>query len=64
MDALRLCPEAIREHMPQLRKVSAAVLFHELRDAAAPAARLGFDRQGRDAEIRERVGVISRASWR
>jgi hypothetical protein len=27
--------------------------------AAAPAAGLAFDRQGRDEEVRQRVGVVS-----
>ena len=43
---------AIGEHVPQLRELGIAVLFHEPGDvvAAAPAAGLALDRQGRDAE--------------
>jgi hypothetical protein len=50
--------------MPQLGELGVAVLFHELRDvvATAPAARLALDRERRDTEVRERVGVVSHAS--
>ena len=60
-DAERFRLRAIGEHVPQLRQFHVAVLFHEAGDvvAAAPTAGLALDRQGRDAEIREGVGVVS-----
>jgi hypothetical protein len=53
----------IGEYMPQLGELGVAVLFHQPGDviAAAPAAGLALDREGRDAEIREGVGVVSHA---
>ena len=52
VDAEGSCLRAIGEHVPQLRELGIAVLFHEPGDvvAAAPAAGLALDRQGRDAE--------------
>jgi hypothetical protein len=49
--------------MPQLRQFHIAVLFHELGDvvAAATPAGLALDREGKDAEIREGVGLVSHA---
>jgi hypothetical protein len=44
-----------------LRASSSVHVPRELRDAVAtaPAARFAFDREGRDAEVREGVGVVS-----
>jgi hypothetical protein len=47
MDAERLRLRAIGEHVPQLGSFA----------IAAPAAGLALDREGRDAEVREGVGV-------
>ena len=46
------------------RQLGVAGLFHQAGDvvAAAAAARLALDREGRDAEIREGVGVIAHGS--
>ena len=54
---------AIGQHVPQVRQFHIAVLLDELGDvvATAPAAGFALDRQGRDAEVRERVGVVSYA---
>jgi hypothetical protein len=48
MDAVGLRLRAIRQHVPQLRQLHIAVLFHEPGDvvAAASAAVRAFDRQG------------------
>jgi hypothetical protein len=55
MDALRLRLRAIGEHVPEVGKLHVAILLHQLRDvvAAAPAAGLAFDGDGRDAEVGE-----------
>ena len=55
---------AIGEHVPQFGKLGIAVLLHEPGDvvAAAPAARLAFDRQGGDAKVPQGVCVVSHAS--
>jgi hypothetical protein len=41
-----------------------AILFDQAGDVVTPkpAARLALDRQGRDAKVREGVGVVSHAS--
>jgi hypothetical protein len=51
--------------MPQLGELGVAVLFHQPRDvvATAPTARFALDRQGRDAKVRERVGVVFQARF-
>ena len=65
MDALRLRLRAIGEHVPEVGKLHVAILLHQLRDvvAAAPAAGLALDRQGRDEEVREGVRVVFQARF-
>jgi hypothetical protein len=52
---------ALRQHGQEIGQLGVAILLDELRDvvATAPGARLALDRKGRDAEIRERVRVLS-----
>jgi hypothetical protein len=54
---------ATGKHVPQLGQFHIAVFRDELCDvvSAAPAAGLALDREGRDAEVRECVGVVSNA---
>ena len=61
VDALRSRLRAVRQDVPELGKLGVAILFHEPGDVVAttPAARLAFDREGRDEEVRERVRVVS-----
>jgi hypothetical protein len=60
-DAGRFRLRAVGEHVPQFGQLHVAVFFHEAGDvvATAPTAGLALDRQGRAAEVRERVGVVS-----
>jgi hypothetical protein len=53
MDALRSGLRAVGEHVAQVRQLRIAVLLDEPGDvvAAAPAAGLALDREGRDAEV-------------
>jgi hypothetical protein len=61
MDAVGVRFGAIGERVPQIGELGVAVLFHQPGDvvATAPAAQWALDRKGRDAEIRQRVGVFS-----
>jgi hypothetical protein len=65
MDTERSRLQAVREHVPKLGQLGVAVLLHEAGDvvAAAPAAGLTLDREGRDEEVREGLGVVSHG-WR
>jgi hypothetical protein len=64
-DAGRFRLRAVGEHVPQFGQLHVAVFFHEAGDvvATAPTAGLALDRQGRAAEVRERVGVVSQARF-
>ena len=55
---------AVGEHVPQLRQLGVAVFLNEPGDVvtASSAAGLALDREGRDAKVREGVGVVSHGS--
>jgi hypothetical protein len=64
VDAERLRLGAICKDMPKLGQFGVAALFHEAGDVVAttPATGLALDREGRDAKVREGVGVVSQGA--
>ena len=60
MDAERARLWANGEDVQELGQPGVAVFLDELGLAAKSAAGLALDREGRDAEVRERVGVAHR----